>query len=420
MWLPRGIDKRRMVQSLNLLMVSPEFVPVADAEAFCGGKMALALMKCGVSLTVVSRKNYPWPRADASPLWQPLASCTIALEAPKSRAPLHSIMFAARYRTVYYARWVRSVVAAARACHSQKPYDLVYSRSLPMFGHVAGYWCARELGLRWIVNVNDPWDFPFFPGNKNENSLLQSRWSLYWLRKTIREADLVTYPSRRLHRFHEMLSGVAHAAEVIPHAGLSVKAPGSSLGFTLVHAGKMGGNELTGRNTHPLLRGLKGFLNGCPQARAETRLVFVGPEDAGTQRQIQELGLAGCVTSTGILPYQESLKLIAGASVCVLIEADEREGIFLPSKLVDYLSAGKPVLALSPPVGVVNDMVPAGGILRVDPPDDVGVKNALTMLYGVYRSRTLARMAPPDTEACRFAPQVVARQFLAAATLIAS
>jgi hypothetical protein len=98
----------------------------------------------------------------------------------------------------------------------------------------------------------------------------------------------------------------------------------------------------------------------------------------------------------------------------VLVEAAMSEGIFLPSKLVDYLSARKPILALSPGVGVANDMAQSGGILRVDVDDVEAVRRAIGSLYLDFRSGTLGRRAPSQEQVNQFNPEILAKKFLTA------
>lgn len=403
---------------LNIFFISPVFVPTAGPEPYCGGKMALALMEHGVSATVVSLDDHRRTRLDDSRVWKPLSPHHIAVETPKTKEPVRSAFLGARYLTNSYARWIRSVVGLARELHSAKPFDVVYSRSLPMIAHVAGYWCGRKLGLPWIANMNDPWALYFFPGNKRKASRRVKRWSMYWLRKTLRRADLVTYPSAGLHTFHAALSGVEHDAEIIPHVGFASNDGIPGEGFTLVHAGKMGNSEITGRPTNALLKGYASFLKRDAAVRKETRLVFVGPQDEETDQVIRTLDLQGNVVGTGMVSYEESLKKIKEATVCILIEADEKEGIYLPSKLADYLVAGKPVLALSPEVGTASGLARAGGLVRVRPNDPVAVEKALAKLYGDYRRGCLGLNEPPPDLVAQFTAQAVAEKFIAAASQV--
>ncbi len=91
-----------------------------------------------------------------------------------------------------------------------------------------------------------------------------------------------------------------------------------SANFHLIHAGKLGSNEFTGRSTAALLEGLQLFLNECEDAKDLTRLTLVGPEDLATQAHIRRLGLEGTVVSVGRTDYEKSLKYIQSATAVCL------------------------------------------------------------------------------------------------------
>ena len=160
-----------------------------------------------------------------------------------------------------------------------------------------------------------------------------------------------------------------------------------------------------------LLEAIRMFLTDFPGAREHTMLTLVGTEDEATKERIRELGLEGTVTSVGPTNYEESLARIRSATVCVLVEAEMAEGIFLPSKLVDYISAKKPVLALSPRLGVVADLVPGGGITRVDAGDARGIRDAIRGLYLDFHNGTLAQRVPSSLQVDQFHPELVAKRF---------
>ena len=165
----------------------------------------------------------------------------------------------------------------------------------------------------------------------------------------------------------------------MPHIGAVSETARRANEFLIVHAGKLGLHELTGRSAAALLDGLQELFRMRPAARSRTRLLFVGPEDVETSRQVELRGLSGQVGCTGLVSYEESLRHIGEAALCVLVEADFREGVFLPSKLCDYIAARKPVLALSPEVGTVADLAAEGGIRRVGPKDSAAASSITTV-----------------------------------------
>jgi hypothetical protein len=238
--------------------------------------------------------------------------------------------------------------------------------------------------------------------------------SMRWLKRTLKSASLITYPSIRLAEFHRELSGVNHKYAIIPHIGCKINDDQGSIEcFHLVHAGvlKLGTSR---RSIEGLLLGLRIFLDRHPDAKEDTRLTLVGPEDDDTRRLSVDLRLESAVAGSGLVPYEESLRFIRRAAVCVLVEANLEEGIYFPSKLADYLVATKPVLALSPESGVVADLARNRGIVRVNPDDAEGVAAVLSDLYVLYKDRLLGSMGPSDDLMKMFAAPMVAEKFMSA------
>ena len=411
--LPTRTDGR----PLRFLCVSPLFAPAADSEAFCSTKMVRALLDCGMQVSVITSESIrSKDRAyDASAMWAFTKNITSDVPLPTKRNLVYSLRTAAKYQSSFYSRWVDACMREARRLHREHRFDLVYSRSLPMIAHVVGFWCARRFRIPWVANINDPWEFYFVPGIPYpKTSRLGAEMYLYWLRRTLRNAHLVTYPCSSLWKFHTELSGIEHRAEVIPHIGSSWE-DGSSQDrsiFNLVHAGKLGSSEITGRSGIPLLLALRRFFDETPSAAQVTRLTLVGHEDPQIRVWSDKLGLTSNVCNIGRVDYQRSLQFISEASVCVLVEANIREGMFFPSKLADYLVSGKPVLALSPRRGVVADMAERGGVYRVDPKDPEMIQKALADLYTSFERGELQVRGPNPGLSSQFESGNVGQRFL--------
>ncbi len=96
-----------------------------------------------------------------------------------------------------------------------------------------------------------------------------------------------------------------------------------------------------------------------------------------------------------------------------LVEGNFPEGIFLPSKLADYLVAGKPVLALSPARGVAADLSGRKGLTRVDIESGEGAEAAIASYYQAFRSGRIEELSPGEELKSLFAPSSVAELFRA-------
>ncbi len=143
-------------------------------------------------------------------------------------------------------------------------------------------------------------------------------------------------------------------------------------------------------------------------------MTLVGPNDAASRDLVVGLHLQDRITWTGRVSYEESLGYIRAAAVCLLVEGSLKEGIYLPSKVADYAVAGKAILALSPAVGVVADLLPCRGLVRVDPQDVPAIGAAIGHFYQLYKSGAAPRERLPEEFIAPFTPARVADTFLRA------
>jgi glycosyltransferase involved in cell wall biosynthesis len=255
-----------------------------------------------------------------------------------------------RYGTPSWTTWISDALSISRSLHRKEQFDVVMFHSLPWHAHLAGYWVARELGIPWFANFNDPLSFARFASNPAQQAAYgPGLTERLWTRRILTRPEVITFPCSRLR--DDILRAVPRKERtvVIPHIGSAISQSEIQTNlFTLVHAGKLGGNDLTSRSSDAFLEGLRRVIDKNTSARGGVKLLLVGPEDSATNAAISRLRLDDHIIRTGRVSYEESLKYIAQASVCVLIEGEVEEGVFLPSKLCDYLVAKKPVIALSP------------------------------------------------------------------------
>lgn len=399
-------------QPLRVLYISPLFVPLASTEALCGARMALALMEQGVDIQILYDRRYldlPNARRDTSGVWEPLWS--VMAETGAASQSLRGALYSS-VRYLAYSRWAHVAIKRAQELHEEKPFDFVYSRSLPMQAHVVGYWCSRKLGIPWVANINDPWDTRHSPVKAvRDLGLVHRRVSRYWLRKTLRAADLLTFTCERLGRFTMEAAGVSRPYVAIPHVGWRRPPQGHvDERFNLIHAGSI--SLEYGRSSQGILNGYKLFLERRPEARQDMVLTFLGLDSPDAKAFIKRLGLGTSVRGTPRVSYEESLEWIAGANAGVLVEAEIQEGVTLLAKLVDYIAARKPVLALSPPEGTVADMCPDPGLVHVNQKDLADVAAGIMQLYEKFKAGTLEENQPSEELVRRFDAAAVAKQFL--------
>jgi len=118
----------------------------------------------------------------------------------------------------------------------------------------------------------------------------------------------------------------------------------------------------------------------------EFELEFVGTQDVGLHKMISELGIDSYVTLTNSVSYAESLRRMEMISFGLVIEADLEEGIFFPSKVVDYFQMQKPILAISPAEGVMMDLsMSAKAVVHADNRDVKAITTVLLAIYNAWK-----------------------------------
>lgn len=77
---------------------------------------------------------------------------------------------------------------------------------------------------------------------------------------------------------------------------------------------------------------------------------------------IIQYGLTDIIKIISPVPYKDSLLLLSQYHLAIVIEASCEEGIFLPTKVSDFMQCHKHIWAISPKIGVLNDLYNSGKI----------------------------------------------------------
>lgn len=275
--------------------------------------------------------------------------------------------------------------------------DLIATFGEPMADHLVGLELKRRTGLPWIAHFSDPWaDNPFrsFQPLANwRNRQLEAR--------VIAQADALVFTSEETRRLVMGKYPQAWLAKafVLPHSfdpqdfswtGQSGQGGQDELdgqepaqpGLVLRYLGNFYGH----RTPFPLFAALDRLARTAPQRLADVRIELVGstPSWMRWHPALKRLP-PGLVTFCKPVPYQRSLELMCGADLLLVIDAPADHSVFLPSKLVDYIGAGKPILGIVPP-GASRQLIGRLGGPTADPRAPADVEQALLQAIDLARS----------------------------------
>lgn len=232
----------------------------------------------------------------------------------------------------------------------------------------------RRPRVRWIAQFSDPW-----AGNPLEANWVNRAWSRWREPQTVASADFVVHSSK--FSLELMARGcsdrLASRSAVIAHPFDERLFPNRPKArndrIVLRYVGVLFGR----RSPEPLFAALSTLFLRRPDLRDAVRVELVGNVPSAMLRSQAALALPpGTVACVPSVSYLESLQLMYDADVLLLIEADVRQNLFVPSKLSDYIGAGRPIVGLAPPGGSW-DVLEGLGCWRASPGDVDGISRAV-------------------------------------------
>lgn len=357
--------------TLRVLLLSYAFPPLAAPEAWLAAKAVHSLAHVGDEVEVVCARPRWWHSIDdsLSPWAHGAASEVHVVETPRW-LPIVQPLAALRQFPDPMRLLQRRTLAAIRRIGIDR-FDAIVTWSQWHSAHLVGLEIKRaNPGLRWLAHLSDPWvDNPLQPRHA-----LARRANARWERDVFSNADVVEFTSpETLVDATERVPGLATRATVVPHTfddDLYSGRPPVGGPLIVRYVGSFYG----ARTPAPLLAGLERLTD-----RRDLRVELVGHLPASMMKGATEWKALppGLVVARGSVGYLQSLREMREADVLVLIDAPAARNVFVASKLVDYLGARRPIVAITPP-GAAADLVLEIGGWVADPIDSEAVAGALS------------------------------------------
>jgi glycosyltransferase involved in cell wall biosynthesis len=234
--------------------------------------------------------------------------------------------------------------------------------------HLVGLALKKRFpNLPWIAHFSDPWaDNPF----ANYDPVRRA-YNRHREHKVYESADVLSLPSRESIDliFVGPRAKYRGKAVEIPHAFDSALYPDASPpnGDKLIFRSL--GAFYGARSPEPMLRALELLRHRDTVLFDKITVEFIG---ATPSHYLSSAALRRLPSDTvRFLPpvdYRTSLGLMRSADLLLNIDAPFADSPFLPSKLIDYIGAGRPIFGLTPPGAASRVIKDFGG--WVSRPDD--------------------------------------------------
>jgi glycosyltransferase involved in cell wall biosynthesis len=253
--------------------------------------------------------------------------------------------------------------------------------------HLVGLALKRRFReIPWIAHFSDPWvDNPF----ASYGEALRA----YYRRletKVYEAADILSFTSDEtidlvLSRANAAYRGKAvslpHAFEPELYPAAAPRPDGPLMLRSL-------GNFYGARSPAPLFRALAILRQRAPALFDRIRVEMIGSIPAPFQNDLASLELPeNAVRLLPSVDYRTSLALMRSADLLLNIDAPFAHSVFLPSKLVDYIGAERPIFGITPP-GTASRVIREIGGWVAAPDDPEAIATALvTALSAVAQTR---------------------------------
>lgn len=275
--------------------------------------------------------------------------------------------------------------------------DIIVTFGEPMSDHLLGIRLKRELNVPWLAHFSDPWsDNPFRglqPLSKFVNRALERRVVEHADRAVFTSEETVDLVYRKYNRsFRERASVLPHSFDPDAYAGREDdKVPGK---IALRYIGNFYGH----RSPRPLIAALAHIFRESPHLLADVRVELVGGIPPRMLHSSEWKALPeGLLVARGSVSYAESLRLMKASDILLTIDAPATKSVFFPSKLADYIGAGRRLVGIVPP-GAASRIISECGGKSVSPTAPAAdVANLLRDEIAAARSQResgVARLSP--------------------------
>lgn len=278
--------------------------------------------------------------------------------------------------------WLFSSVPAGKRWLAANGPAVLYSRATKNVSNISAWFLKRSTGLPWVAHISDPWVGDPLNGFQ--------RWFAEKLESRVfRDADAIVIVSDKLADYILRLYPWArHKVHIIPHGYAPLEKPPTPV----TDAGKralqalQAGSFLPGyREPDKLFAGLA-LLNQREPLQGRLKVTFVGEDTVCYQPLADKLGLSHVIELLPSVPYQKCQGMIDASDLLIVLDTPGAGGIFLPTKLVEYLPYSKPVLGLAEPESTIHQLIRDCDLSFADQNDPSAIADAFEALLSRWEN----------------------------------
>lgn len=347
----------------KILMIAPSSIPLNGAEAIVNTKLLELLTNNNFKIDLISKKH-KW---EEYPLQNNLNELNIKLNNIKTvevdnklnfKTVMQHLFTYIIFGTVFKgAHWAYVVYFNNKQFFKNNNYDYVLTKDAPSY--LLGYLLKKKYKYKWVASWNDPYPGLKYPEPYGKGVNAQLPWYQKKVLKIMENADFHIFPSVRLKDYMQQYLKISECKILIaPHIVFEnhKRSKSKSDFLRILHSG----NVKNPRDPKLLILALKKLKNENPDLKIS--MDFLGVYDDDLKDVILKNNLTQYVNLLPPVKYKDNINSLSNYDLAMIIEAKCEEGIFLPTKVGDYMQSHIPIFSISPKIGLLNDLFKEGYI----------------------------------------------------------
>lgn len=280
--------------------------------------------------------------------------------------------------------WVPYAVKKGMELRKNGDYDVIYTTSPPHTSHLAGLLLSVTSSKPWVADFRDPWTvsswYKVSKATKLRKAIERALERLVYSRVNLLIANTEANRKNTLEAFPHLNP---EKVIVVPNGwedeGVSSEIRRNQKGFLIIaHAGTF----YPGFEPYGLLIALSAWRRGkglrpASNLRDKIRVILLGARDDATRKVVEDLEIGDIVEFKPWVELAEARRIMSDADLLwATLGTKEASSTYIPSKLLEYIGARRPIIGFFPEgeaanlirrtgTGVVFTTEDSGAVIRL-------------------------------------------------------
>lgn len=360
---------------MNILMISPQSPPKNSPESIQVGLYLEELNKNN-NITLINTPAFGWTKNDSSLNKNLSNTNTITLLLPFHKF-LHRLLISKYFQYLHCPDsdfWItyrlKNIVNQAR----KNKCEIIYSRSTPFSSALLALRVKEKTNLPWVMHLSDPWSDSPYKNYISEKEKEKTKTLEY---KCFEKADKIMITTKSMSEFYKnkypqfrRKINISHNVMLSENYNRIKPTKNSIVEFT--YTGALYGE----RNPELIIESIKDIYINHPEYKNKFLFLLYGNLTDEIKKNIGKFNFNE-IKIMGHKSFNEIKNIQMKSNVLVTIEPDGENPLlktFMPSKVLDYLSMNKKILAITPKNSETWKLMKKGYGWSIEPKD----KNKLT------------------------------------------